>query len=213
MTSPFVLLEGLLWEPSGGYFLLDRHLERLAGSAREFGYPVDTEAVRAQLLAFAESLGEEPRKVRLEASKAGEVVLEDEAVKPSTPVKLALAREPVDSNDVFLRHKTSRREVYQRALAQHPGADDVLLWNERGEITETCSANVVLALDGRQLTPPLSSGLLAGTYRAHLLEKKEIEECVLPVASLEQASKLFLINSVRRRWEGRLVGTGESSVR
>lgn len=204
MTSQFVLLEGLLWEPPGGYFLLDRHLERLAGSAREFGYPVDIVAARAQLLEFAANLGDRPRKVRLEASSSGRIMLEDEAVKPSTPVKLVLAREPVDSSDVFLRHKTSRREVYQRALAQHPAAQDVLLWNERGELTESCAANLVLEIDGQQLTPPLHSGLLAGTYRAHLLEKKEIEERVLPVESLEQASKLFLINSVRRRWQGQL---------
>ena len=144
-----------------------------------------------------------------EAEAAKDGGREDEAIRPSTPVKLALAREPVDSNDVFLRHKTSRREVYQRALAQHPGADDVLLWTARGELPETCTANVVLVLAGRPLTPPLSSGLLAGTYRAHLLEQQEIEESVLPVASLEQASELFLINSVRRRWEGRLAGPGE----
>ncbi|MEO1933278.1 MAG: hypothetical protein ABGX04_00580, partial [Myxococcales bacterium] len=46
--------------------------------------------------------------------------------------------------------------------------------------------------------------LLPGTYRAHLLERGEIEERVLPLASLEHASAIFLINSVRRLWQGKL---------
>lgn len=204
MADSPVLYEALLWEPSTGYFLLDRHLERLASSAGYFGYPVDIAAARARLLEFAENLADRPRKVRLEASATGKVVLEDVDVKASAPARIALASEAIDSSDVFLCHKTSRREVYQRALAQHPDAHDVLLWNERHELTETCSANVVLEIDEQRLTPALSSGLLPGTYRAHLLERGEIEERVLPLASLERASAIFLINSVRRLWQGKL---------
>ena len=203
MASDFVLYEGLLWEPSGGYFLLDRHLQRLEGSAHHFGYAVDMDDVRLQLLEFAAGLADRPRKVRLEASANGDIVLGSEDVKPSTPVRIALAREPVDSGDVFLRHKTSRREVYEQALALHPDAQDVLLWNERRELTESCTANIVVEIEGRRLTPALSSGLLAGTYRALLLEQGEIEERVLPLESLDHASRVFLINSVRRLWEGR----------
>ena len=202
MASTPILFEALLWEPSAGYFLLDRHLERLASSSSYFGYVVDIGAIRVRLFEFAQNLGDQPRKVRLEASASGEVVLEDVEVKASTPVRIALSRESIDSRDEFLRHKTSRREVYERALAQHPAAQDVLLWNERRELTETCSANIVLEIDGQRLTPPLSSGLLPGTYRAHLLERGEIEECVVPVAFLERASNIFLINSVRRKRVG-----------
>ena len=204
MADEVILYEGLLWDPSSGYFLLDRHLKRLAGSAGHFGYPIDVGAARAQLLEFAAALGDRPRKVRLEAFASGEIALEDVDVKPSEPARVALASEPVDSADIFLRHKTSRRGVYERALAQHPEAQDVLLWNERRELTETCSANLVLEMDGRKWTPALSSGLLPGTYRAHLLARGEIEERVLPLESLERASGIFLINSVRRLWRADL---------
>jgi para-aminobenzoate synthetase/4-amino-4-deoxychorismate lyase len=208
MPENLVLYEALLWEPSRGYFLLERHLQRLESSARHFDYPLDIETVRSQLSEFAAGLGDRPRKVRLEAFAAGHVALMDEDVKPSTPVTLALARKPVDSSDVFLRHKTSRRQVYSEALAEQPHAQDVLLWNERRELTESCSANLVLEIDGEHLTPPVACGLLAGTFRAQLLAKGEVQERVLPLDCLERAAKLFLINSVRRRWEGRLVGRG-----
>ena len=43
--------------------------------------------------------------------------------------------------------------------------DDVILFNERGEITETTISNLFLEIDGELLTPDLSAGLLAGTFR------------------------------------------------
>ncbi len=80
-----------------------------------------------------------------------------------------------------------------------------MLWNERGELTETCNANVVLDIDGRKLTPHHSSGLLPGTFRRYLLEAGEIEEEILPVDAIKEAAGLFLINSVRRWCDIRLV--------
>lgn len=194
----FELYEGMLWEPGQGYFLLERHLRRLAASATHFRFALDLGGTRRRLTAFASELPSAPRKVRLELSANGNLSLEHVDVKPSSTVRVALAREPVDSRDEFLRHKTSRRGVYDAALRERPGAQDVLLWNERGELTETCAANLVVELGGRRLTPTLESGLLPGTFRAELLERSEIREEVLPVKALERASRLFMVNSVRR---------------
>jgi para-aminobenzoate synthetase/4-amino-4-deoxychorismate lyase len=205
MSEAFVLYEGLLWEPANGYFLLEHHLRRLARSAAHFHFSVDPESVRERLREFATRLPERPRKVRLEVTADGRITLEDQDVKPSTPVRVALAAESVDGRDEFLRHKTSRRAVFERALAARPEAEDVLLWNERRELTESCRANVVLEMDGRRLTPHASSGLLAGTFRSHLLERGEIEETILPVEAIERATRLFLINSVRRWCEARFL--------
>jgi para-aminobenzoate synthetase/4-amino-4-deoxychorismate lyase len=205
------LFEALLWEPGAGYFLLEHHLRRLERSAAHFGYPADTHAVRKELARLAESLPDRPRKVRLELSADGALFLEHVDLKPSAPVRAALARDPVDGADPFLRHKTSRREVYERALAARPGFADVVLWNERGELTETCAGNVVLDLDGRKLTPAASSGLLPGTFRDFLLERGEIAEAVLPVEALARASRLWFVNSVRRWCELQVAEGGTSS--
>jgi branched-subunit amino acid aminotransferase/4-amino-4-deoxychorismate lyase len=74
----------------------------------------------------------------------------------------------------------------------------VLLWNERGEITESCVANVVLRMDGCLLTPPVGAGLLAGTFRAWLLEQGKVQERTLRISDLEKCSGIYLINSVRK---------------
>jgi len=206
VAESFELYEALLWEPPSGYFLLDRHVRRLEQSARHFGFRMEVDGVRARLAVFAESLPDRPRKVRLELSADGSMMLEHVDVKPSTPVRVALAAKPIDSRDEFLRHKTSRRGVYDEALAARPGAEDVILWNERDELTETCAANIVLDIDGRRLTPPLSAGLLPGTFRCHLLERGEIEEAALTLEDLRRARGMHMVNSVRRWCELRLIG-------
>jgi para-aminobenzoate synthetase/4-amino-4-deoxychorismate lyase len=198
MSESFRLYEAILWEPRAGYFLLDRHLQRLAASAAHFHFALDADEVRSRLMEFAAELPDAPRKLRLELSANGDVFLEHGDVKPSTAVRAALARDPVDSRDEFLRHKTSRRGVYDAALRARPGAQDVLLWNERGELTETCAANVVVELGGRRLTPAVASGLLPGTFRAELHANGEIQEEVVPVKALVRASRVFMVNSVRR---------------
>ena len=203
MDEAFELYEALLWEPPTGYYLLDEHLQRLARSALHFRFALDLERARNELLSFSRTLPAVPRKVRLELSADGSTVLEHVDVKPSTPVRVALAPTPVASADEFLRHKTSRRGVYERALASRPDAQDVLLWNERRELTESCASNLVLEIDGRRLTPHAACGLLPGTFRCHLLERGEIEEAVLGVDAIPRASRSFLINSVRKWYEVR----------
>ncbi|MFI5317456.1 MAG: aminotransferase class IV [Myxococcota bacterium] len=196
--SGFELYEAFLWEPGPGYFLLERHLGRLAASAAHFRFACDLAEVTRRLDEFAAQLPQVPRKVRLELSAGGGIFLEHVDVKPSSPVPAALALAPVDSADEFLRHKTSRRGVYERALRAQPDVQDVLLWNERGELCDSCSANIALEVDGRRVTPHTASGLLPGTFRAELLERRELEEEIVPLKALERASRLFLINSVRR---------------
>jgi para-aminobenzoate synthetase/4-amino-4-deoxychorismate lyase len=206
----FELIETLLWEGETGYFLFDRHLERLADSAAYFDFRMDREAVRGHLLETGRRWGERTGKVRLLLSRDGRVRAEASdlpAVDPARPRRLAFAAEPVDSGDVFLYHKTTHHPARGRsaeALGAAQGADDVLLWNERGEVTESTIANVVVERGGRKLTPPVASGLLAGVFRGWLLDQGEIEEGVLTIDDVRRAERVFLINSVRKWMVGRV---------
>jgi para-aminobenzoate synthetase/4-amino-4-deoxychorismate lyase len=202
LTDPrpsFELLETLLWQPPAGYHLLARHLDRLADSAEYFGFSCSRGEVERRLLsAAADWTG--ARRVRATVRRDGAVTLSAEPL-PSLPrpIRLALAASPVDSSDPFLFHKTTHRTSYERAAAERPEADDVLLWNERGELTESIRANLVLEIDGGFYTPPTTAGLLAGTARAELLARGEIAERVLLPADLSRARGIYLLNSVRGR--------------
>jgi para-aminobenzoate synthetase/4-amino-4-deoxychorismate lyase len=119
------------------------------------------------------------------------------AVLPAMPQRIVLARAPIDPADPFLYHKTTQRHVYQQALAARPGWDDVLLYNSRGEITESTIANVVVEIEGAYYTPPLRCGLLPGTHREALLACRQLRERVMTVEQLLTGARIYLINSVR----------------
>jgi para-aminobenzoate synthetase/4-amino-4-deoxychorismate lyase len=112
-------------------------------------------------------------------------------------VAVALAREPVDPDDVFLYHKTTCRRVYEQAAKAHPGVADVILHNCRGEVTESTVANVVAEIDGRLCTPPVHCGLLPGTCREELLARGTIVERVITIEELLGSPAVYLVNSVR----------------
>ncbi len=198
----FSIIESMLWEPGLGYFLLERHLARLSDAAKYFVVSLNESAVLAELTDLAAALPPLPHKVRLLISQQGELSLETapiSSVKNERPLRVGLATDPVHPQDTFLYYKTTHRLAYEQALASRPDCDDVLLWNERGEITESTRANVVFRLsDASLVTPPLCSGLLAGTFRAELLAQDLIQEQIVRVEDLDAIEAIYLVNSVRR---------------
>jgi len=204
----FSLLETMLWTPQRGYFLFRRHLNRLCNSASYFGFVIDDGRVNKRLAALAGSLPRLPHRIRLLVDKRGLVSCEATALEPSAIdecVRLRLARDPVDSKDCFLFHKTTNRQVFEKAMACRRGCDNVLLYNERGEITETCTGNIVVELDDKLVTPPLDCGLLGGTMRQHCLARHEVSEKIILLRDLRRATALYTINSVRQWQKAALV--------
>ena len=193
---PFRLLESLLFD--GDYFLLDEHLDRIEASADYFGFAFGRAELRRQLLEHAASIVARPAKVRLLLARDGVAEIESAPAPAAATVRLGLAREPVDSGNVFLFHKTTHRQVYEEALLARPDCGDVLLWNEDGMLTESTRANVVLDLDGKLLTPPVEAGLLAGSFRERLLRDGVIREAPLSRNDIPKARAIHLINSVRK---------------
>ena len=199
----FALLETISWRRGEGYFLLDAHLDRMVESADFFSRTIDTEKIRRQLGDLAENLSDHQYRVRLLAYQDGRSTVEASRItEPVQHYRIRLACTPVNMNeDVFLYHKTTHRAVYDEALAACPGFDDVILWNTRGEITETCIANIIVEMDGQRFTPPVECGLLAGTFRNQLLSQGQITERVVHIRELEHCSRILLINSVRGMWQ------------
>lgn len=190
----FELLETLRWD--GFFALLEEHLDRLAASASYFGYLYDRDRI-VHALDAAVCDAPRPARVRLLLNREGIPSVEAQALDAPRTLRVALATTPVDSHDVFLFHKTTHRAVYEAARAARPDCDDVLLWNEQGELTESTIANLVFEKDGEWLTPPVRCGLLPGTMRARLLAEGRIHEACLRAEELRSASRIYLINSVR----------------
>ena len=195
------LLETMRLE-AGRVALLDRHLARLAGSARYHSTPVDLPELRA--------LVERERgdgRLRLLLPCDGPPRLERAALPaaPAGPVRVALSGEPTSSRDPARFHKTADRAFYDGRRAARPDCFDVILVNEHGAPAESTVANLAVELDGALWTPPLGAGLLPGVLRAELLASGQLGERPLTVADLRRAPRLWLINALRGRVEARLV--------
>lgn len=188
LRPPFSLFETLRYE-NGEYVRLEGHLRRMRASAEYFGFPGSP----------VPQLPSSPAaRVRLVLDRTGELTVTSEPLEatPEDPT-FALASSPVDSSNRWLFHKTTRREVYDRHRAAHPEVFDVLLWNERRELTEFTRGNVVLELDGRLVTPERRCGLLAGVFRQQLLDAGGIVEAVVSVEDLPRAARVWFVNSLR----------------
>lgn len=200
---PFQLIETLRWEREGGYRLLERHLDRLQRSAAYFGFACDREAVRAQLEAAAFNFSAPCCRVRLLLDRDGQARIAATAMQPPAPnavMRYVLSDRRTKSDDPFLYHKTTRRELYdgeRERLGAETGCDEALFLNERGELTEGSFTTLFIERDGRLLTPALKCGVLDGTLRRELLETGRAMEAVLTLDDLARAERVFLGNSVR----------------
>lgn len=184
----FQLFESILLE-DGDYFLLEDHVWRLEDSSAYFGFTFQLTRINADLERIAVENPKGSLKVRLMLWKDGQIETQITPVELLGEVnRVELATEPIDSSDRFLYHKTTRRR----------GGDDVIFWNERGEVTESSIANIVVPIDDELCTPPVECGLLAGVFRNHLLAQGKIKERVITIEEFTNAKEFYLINSIRK---------------
>lgn len=180
-----------------------RHLARLAASAKYFGFSWDAAAADAYLDTACAMLDAGiDYRLRLALSPSGAFSVQHAPLAPlAEPVRVLLAPDATHSGDLFLRHKTSIRTRYDAAWREAEAKDafDTLFFNERGELTEGGRSNVFVRVAGRWLTPPLSSGILPGVMRAVMLDDPQwnASEAVITRAILEAADEIVVCNALR----------------
>jgi para-aminobenzoate synthetase/4-amino-4-deoxychorismate lyase len=193
----FELLETMRFEPGSGLRNGPGHLARLAASADHLGFALAPDAAEA---ALADRLaGSGPARVRLRLHRDGDLSVDVQPLPapPDGAVRLTVDPEPIDSGNPALFLKTTWRDPYERRFARRGDADDAVLVNERGEVTETTRANLAVRLDGQWWTPPLDSGCLPGVERARLIDLGRLRERVLVLADLARAEELAVLSSLR----------------
>lgn len=195
----FQLLETLRLE-DGNYFLLDLHVKRLKNSADYYHFNCDLHQVKDRLKHFATRHGDGTYKVRLLVESTGAIEIQGSRISAEQVALqyVELAKTPVMRKNTFLYHKTTNRNIYEEKRKHQSDCYDVLLWNEAEEATEFTNGNLVIELNGNLYTPPVSSGLLAGTYREHLLLTGVIQEKVVTLEDLSKGTAIWFINSVRK---------------
>ena len=147
----FALIETFGFHPGEGFRRLDRHLARMARSSRAFGIAFDEAAARGAL----EGVSGVAQRCRLTLDRVGRFGLSTAPLGPPPQGwVLGIAEARLDPDDRFLRHKTTRRALYDQARAELPEFGDLcaLRWIGAGSLT--------IAFDGdaAELTRTIAAG-------------------------------------------------------
>lgn len=208
------LFETIRWEEEHGYWWLDRHLQRIGDSSAYFGFRFD-EASAHDILEERVAGMSGAHAVRLEVDRIGQTVVavDPDELPPARwwptpehdPVACALDTTAISSGSIYRFHKTTARRAYTDRSEPHADVEDVLMVNERGELTEATMHNVAVQCAGTWITPPLASGCLPGILRQVLIDEGALLEEVIMVDDLDGADGLGLLSSVRGWKSARLV--------
>lgn len=169
-----------------------RHVIRMKKSAEELGFKWNKK-IEHLILPLSCNKAEKLR-VTLDKNSNIQKQISPSPTTPSQEMKVRIQGK-VNTHNPFLYHKTTIREAMPTDAFEH------IRTNERGEITEGIFTNVAIEKNGKLYTPPVSCGLLNGTYRQKLLKEGKLIEKILYPKDLETADKIFCFNSVRKMIE------------
>ncbi len=200
-TKYFELIETMLIE-DGEIFLLENHINRLKKSAEYFLFFLDETKLRELLYTIIIGLSLETKfKLRLLLTKWGELKYSLEQITDSkNSGRIKISDKRIDSNNTFHYFKTTNRELFNSEFEKwsNKGFDDVIFLNEKDEITEGAITNIMIKKEGVYFTPPVSSGLLNGCYRGHLILEKNVIERRFGIEELLNADAVTIFNSVKK---------------
>lgn len=195
--KPFKILETILVSKNCPEYFLE-HINRMKNSAKYFDFKFNEEILNLKF--------QDDGIYKVLLSKNGEFEILKRELLPNSTNKIKIADTKVSNKNIFLYHKTTNRAHFDKTMEKIKKGEvfDEIYFNENGEITEGARSNIVLEINGKYYTPPVSSGLLAGVLRQKLLFENKIEEKVLKIEDLTSANKIFCINSVRKIVEVKL---------
>ncbi|MCP4482057.1 MAG: hypothetical protein GY817_04560 [bacterium] len=195
VRQDFNLIETMLFDGENIVYLQE-HLRRLEKSAEFFGFLAGKflndfqNITKNKLLRVNNDFDfNVPKIVRMELKRNGEYSFQVLELKELLFKKIKISKTVLDQDNIFLRHKTTRREWYQ--------GEEAIFFNQAGELCETNRFNIFLEHRGELVTPDLESGLLPGILRAELIKKGKCQAKKLYLADLKKADKVLIGNSVR----------------
>ena len=205
----FSIIETMLLKNGKIYFWL-RHRRRLEKTLKRFSIHIDSKILKQKLRGAISENSAESSRLRLTVDRKGEITL---ALTPADScfqrpglalkkVKVQMAGRSTYSGDPFRPWKTTERKIFDEEWnrVKALGYDDALFMNEKGEITESATSNVLIyTADRKWFSPSADSGLLQGVYLSYLekLDPRRIGRKKMNLQDILEAKIVLLCNSVR----------------
>src|SRR3954469_1458458 len=198
----------------GVSFALTRHLDRLAVSAAGLGLPEpDLDAIRQGTLdVLAAAPAWDLARIRITFTSGVGPLGSDRGAHGATAVVAAAEQQPFPATgDVSvvpwprnergalscLKTTSYGDNAKALAYAHDRGGAEAIFGNLADNLCEGTGSNVFLVQGGRLITPPLSSGCLAGITRALVLEWVGGSEEDVPLSAFTSADEAFLTSTTR----------------
>lgn len=201
------LFETILWQ--GRTKKLLKHYQRIKNSAEFFHIPCPdfetfcqeiekkTEGRKNLYIKFCLLSNGQPHYYSYPEGSEILVVMKDLKIN-KTPKKLCLSNIRRHSKNPIVYHKTMNYlpNILVKREALSKGFDDAVMLNERDEITECSTSNILIVKDDKLLTPARECGLLMGTTLQILIEKMNVKEERLTLEDLYSCQSVFITNSL-----------------
>nr|WP_303626534.1 aminotransferase class IV family protein [Roseovarius sp. M141] len=186
----------MLWTPGIGIAHRARHMARLRRSARALGItPQGAESALEGITADG------PLRLRLTVDAAGQAAVTAtpfQPLAPDTRWRVAIHPQRLDAADPWLRHKTTRRALYDTARADlPPGIDEWIFLNTGGALCEGTITNLYIDTGDSLLTPPRACGLLPGIGRESLIAARRALLARLTPQDITEGTALYVGNALR----------------
>jgi branched-chain amino acid aminotransferase len=198
---------------NGRPFGLERHLARLEASAQRLGLePPPREELEHAVHSVNDQAGLGTGKLRItitggygplgsaRGSASPTVIVACEELGPVPEhATVVVAPWPRNERGALAGAKTISyaENVVALAYAAQKGATEAIFLNLAGNLCEGTGSNIFVGIDGELVTPPLSSGCLAGVTRGFLLEVTAALERDVPGGELERVAEAFLTSTTR----------------
>ena len=145
-------------------------------------------------------LGGQTGQIRVSLLSSGDCLIASRTHEiPESALRVTLYPYPKNQDSILAGVKTLSygENAHSLRYAQENGFDDVLFLNQRGEVSESALANLLLFDGSRWWTPPLSSGALPGVTRELLIAHFEVGERTLSQRDLVEMKAMALTSSLR----------------
>lgn len=198
----------------GRPFAVRRHLDRLHRSAQRLGLvvPHTDDVLRQAISDVVASQASRDLRVRVTVTGGEAPLGSDRGASSATvvvaaaplaaaPSSAAVCTVPWPRNErgalAGVKSTSYAENVVALAWAKERGASEAVFANTVGQLCEGTGSNVFAVIEGRLLTPPLSSGCLAGVTRELLLEVTDAVEQDISMEAFHQADEVFLTGTGR----------------
>ena len=115
---------------------------------------------------------------------------------------VSIKRNSRDSLNPAIKTGNYLNNILARVEAGKTGAEDAIMMNSWGQLTEATTSNLFFVEDGKLLTPEKKCGILSGITREKIIQLANengiaLEEGVWPGEALSKADEIFLSGTVK----------------